>query len=647
MSEWFTFAQILAVAQNDLPSRERSLRRFVSDAGWRNSKDQCKRQAKNKGGDLFHISLLPGPVQLRLKAASGEVLENKFEDTKPVERTRETLWEAYEQLPKHQKDECQNRLDFLVSVESQIDAGAKKQAAIAIACKKFGNSLSTYRNWALLVKPWKRADWLAALAPQYKNEIGENTCHPEAWKVLKADYLRPEKPSLSACYRRMKEVAKREEWSPVPSLRTIRRWVEKELPRAVLVMAREKGEVSKRLYPAQRRTRDHLHAMQMVNIDGHKFDVFVEYENGRVGRPMMLAIQDLYSNLFVAHRIDESENKELVRLTIGDMMERYGIPEKLVADNGRAFASKQITGGQKTRYRFKVREEEPQGLLTSMGVEVIWTTPYSGQSKPIERAFRDLCDTIARHPFCAGAYTGNTPDARPDNCKRAIPIAEFRNFVAEQMEIHNQRTDRNTQIAKGRSFRTVFEESMAKPETLVQMPTKAQQNLWLLAAEQVRAEKGSGIIELMGTRYYNPLMVEYAGQKMTVRFDPQNLAKPIKVYTAKDEFLMEAEVFADVAFDNVDAARSHNRTRRELLKATKIQERILNDMEIEKLSRIMPAPEPINDAEPKKVRRIATGNTALKAEPETDNKTNFEENFAKAMELTAGENVIPFRSSDE
>lgn len=648
MSDWFTFSEILACAQRDLPNTERSLRRLIQKEGWKRMPDVCQKRAKCEGGDLFHISLLPGPVQLRLKAAKGETPENRFEDAAPVEVTREALWDAYERLPADHKQECQSRLDFLNRVDVLIEAGSKKQEAIATACGEFGHSISTYRNWALLVKPWQRADWLAALAPQYKTRATEKTIHPDAWAHLKTDYLRPEKPTLAACYRRMKEAAKAQGWSPVPSLRTVRRWVERELPRSVQVRAREKGDISKQLFPSQRRTRSHLHAMEMVNIDGHKFDVFVKFEDGRIGRPIMLAIQDLYSNLFVAHRIDETENKGLVRLAIGDMMENYGIPRAMVLDNGRAFASKWITGGAKTRYRYKIRDEEPNGLLVTMGVEVKWTLPYSGQSKPIERAFRDLCDTIARHPFCAGAYTGNTIDNAPDNRgSKAIPIADFRAFVAEEINRHNQRTDRNTETAKGRSFLEVFQESMAKPETLVAMPTEAQRKLWLLAAEQVPAQRGSGEIHLHGTRYWCTGLNQWAGKKLTVRYDPQNLHKPVSVYDLKDRFLFEAEAISDVRFDDVEQSRLHARKRSAYMKAVKTQTDIERDMELAELSRLQPDPAPHPDMPKKKVRRIAVGNAALKPATDSETQTDFNENLAKAMKLMADGNVLPFRKSDE
>ncbi len=241
---------------------------------------------------------------------------------------------------------------------------------------------------------------------------------PGSWDILKSDYLRPERPTFSACYRRVVKLAKAKKWSPIPTERALRRRFDHEVPEAVQIAAREGREKAKALYPAQRRSRADLHAMQAVNMDGHKFDVFVRFPDDRIGRVFMIALQDLYSGKFVAWRISDSENKETVRLVIGDMVERFGIPDIITLDNGRAFASKWITGRSPTRYRFKIRDEDPQGLLTTLGVDLRFTKPYSGQSKPIERAFRDLTDDISRHPVCAGAYTGNKPDAKPDNYRQ-------------------------------------------------------------------------------------------------------------------------------------------------------------------------------------------------------------------------------------
>src|SRR3546814_11612024 len=71
-----------------------------------------------------------------------------------------------------------------------------------------------------------------------------------------------------------------------------------------------------------------------------------------------------------------------------------------------------------------------------------------GQSKPIERAWRDFCDTIAKHPVFAGAYTGNKPDAKPENYgSHAVPLALFRAVFAREIAGPNAGQGRRTEIA--------------------------------------------------------------------------------------------------------------------------------------------------------------------------------------------------------
>lgn len=660
MSEWVTIKEILSAAGNDLPKSERSLYRFIAQNGWKSNRDFYQKRAKKAGGDLYHVSLLPAPVQIRLRAvqkAQEAKSEPEAKETNPVAqediKTAEELWAFYERLPAHQKEVCATRLKLVMRVDELRSAGHQKVHAIALAVSEYGTSISTYHNYAKMIASWPRKDWLAALAPKYVFEVSGNTCHPQAWAVLKSDYLRPEKPTLSACYRRMKSAAEKHGWKPVPHLRTLRRWIEREIPRSVIVRAREKGDVAKQLYPAQRRTKSHLHAMQIVNIDGHKFDVFTKLKDGRVIRPMMIAIQDIYSGMIVAHRLAESENKDVVRLCIGDMVERHGIPSHMVSDNGRAFASKWITGGASFRFRFKVRDEDPQGLLESMGVKVTFTQPYSGQSKPIERAFRDLADTISRHPFVAGAWTGNTIDNAPDNrCERPVDFDLFEDFIEAQIHEHNMRVDRNTETAKGRSFKAVFDESMALDTTLVPMPTIAQRKLWLLAAEQIKAKKGDGVIKLLGTRYWTPQLTEVAGQALTIRFDPGNLHLPIQVYDLDDTFLFEAPVFGDVRFDDVDKARDHGRKRRAYDKAIREQQKIAQELSIDELARILPSPEPVESTpRPRKVQRLATGGARpvpqipLEEQVVSDlaDEETFEVSFSRAInQFGVGADILSF-----
>ncbi|MES2987651.1 MAG: transposase [Pseudomonadota bacterium] len=315
----------------------------------------------------------------------------------------------------------------------------------------------------------------------------------------------------------------------------------------------------RQMLPPQQRTVAGLQALELVNIDGHRWDVFVQWPDGTVARPMMVGIQDVYSRKFLAWSIGRSESAVETRLALAHLFDRYGIPAGVLMDNGRAFASKWITGGAATRFRFKIREEEPLGILTMLGVQTHWARPYRGQSKPIERCFRDFCDSIAKHPAFEGAYTGNRPDAKPENYgSRAIPLERFTEVVEAGFEAHNSRAGRRTEMGAGvRSFDQVFAESYAV--ATIRKATPEQLRLALLAADDRPTDRKSGAISLFGNRYWADELGAIAGDKVTVRFDPDDLLAPVHVYDRQGRYLCSAPVLEASGFLDVDAAKRRAR----------------------------------------------------------------------------------------
>lgn len=645
MKQFFTASEIAKASGTS----ERTVNKSAKKHGWRLQDGKARRVAGREGGGgwEYHVSLLPKAAQARLMMVHGAPANANAD---PVESASSQLWAIYEGLSKERKAACEARLKIVDEVVSLISGGMGETAAIAMASRSHGASQRAIRNWRTRIMGVERQDWLAALADQYQSASCFADCDPKAWAALKSDFLRPEGPAFSACYRRMKEAAPEQGWSPIPAERALRRRLEAEVPKAVQVAARQKREQVKNLYPAQRRDRSMLHAMEAVNMDGHKFDVFVQLPGQSTPtRVMLLALQDLYSGKMVAWRLSASENKDTVRLVIGDMVSRHGIPDKFLLDNGRAFASKWISGGAPNRYRFKIRDEDPQGLLVTLGTEIVWATPYSGQSKPIERAFRDLAENIAKHPFCAGAYTGNTPDAKPENyASRAIPFADFKVHVDRMIAEHNARPGRKAGNAKGRSFDETFSTSLEDPATLVRWPTENQRSLWLLAGERIRTKKGSGEVHIFGNRYWNAALNAHAGNNVTVRFDPDHLTQPIRVYDAKDNLICVADCIADTGFFDTSAARDHASKRNQLTKTIRESARLHAELspdalaEIYSAGKVAPEPKP----EPPKFKRIANG--GLRAEPaaksEWDEKS--EEAFSRAMRMLE-KNVIEFPVNGE
>jgi hypothetical protein len=250
------------------------------------------------------------------------------------------------------------------------------------------------------------------------------------------------------------------------------------------------------------------------------------------------------------------------------MIDAWGIPDHILLDNGREFAAKALTGGAPTRYRFKVREDDLPGLFVALGCEIHWATPYSGQSKPIERAFRDMCDAIAKDPRFDGAYTGNRPDAKPEDYgSRAIDLEVFLAVLAEGIEEHNTREGRRSEVAYGRSFAEVFNASYENAP--IRKATEAQRRLWLMGAEGLRGDSRSGLVRFMGNEYWAPWMAEIAGQRIIARFDPAALWDGLHIYSADNAYLGQAPCKLKAGFLDMSEARAHAKARRTWLNAEK------------------------------------------------------------------------------
>ncbi|MGH8346885.1 MAG: transposase domain-containing protein [Pseudomonas sp.] len=554
-----------------------------------------------RGGQkrFFTTASLPDDVHaaLLLNQAPRVVKASEFRTTGLSAEQIASAWQRYDAVPQHLKDEAQRRLRAVQAVEGLVaDRRPLMEARTLVAAQLQrenvrGASVASLGRWAALVSNVDKHHRLALLVPAYTGRTVKAEIPSEAWDLFKGDYLRVEAPTASSCYDRLKRIATVKEWPALPCLKTFQRRIEAELPRAVLILARQGQEKFDQTFPAQERDRSIFHALEAVNSDGHKFDVFVKWPDGTVARPIMVGVQDLYSGKLLGYRIAETESADLARFAFRDVMERYGIPAKVWLDNGRGFASKMLTGGTANRFRFKVRDDDPTGVLTAMGCEIHWATPYHGQAKPIERAWRDLCDRIAKHPAFAGAYTGNKPDAKPENYgSKAIPLEEFVRVVNEEIAAHNAREGRRTRTAAGRSFDAAFQESYARSP--IRKATPEQLRELLLSTDVVTGDRRDGSVRLSGNRYWSEAIAAYAGQKLMLRFDPEQLHQAVQAYTLANVYIGQAECIAAVGFADTGAAREHARAKKQYRTANRQQLAAERRMDASKVAAQLPSPMP-------------------------------------------------------
>lgn len=564
--EWWTPAELAEAGLPDLPGTKRGVNDLAQRLGWGAVPGKARRRSARGGGWEYHWSLLPARARAELLAAEAE-------DAPEPARSRDEAWADFEAAGGAAAAKARARVEALQAVEALVRAGLTRDSATRQVAAQQGVSARSVWNWAERVRGIAPEDWLAYVVPRHKGGgTAPAAVDPEFGSRLKSDYLRLAQPSFTSCYDRTARWAAKE-GIPVPPVHTARRWYRRTTSTAMEVLGRKGFEALKRLYPAQIRDRSKLHALEAINGDYHKFDVFVRMptpDGERVVRPQMVAFQDLFSGKILSWRLTWSANSQTVQLCLGDLIEDWGIPKHALLDNGREFAAKLITGGSATRYRFKVTEEDIPGLLTTLGCEVHWATPFSGQSKPIERAFRDLCDRIAKHPACEGAYTGNKPGAQPENWgSRVMEIEDFRELVTAEIAAHNARPDRRSEVAFGRSFDEVFTESYARAP--IRKATPEQRRLWLMGAEGVTVGRTNGRVSFMGNAYFAEWLHEHLGRKVVARFDADALWDGLHIYALSGQYLGFAPCQEAVGFFDVDGAKEIKRARSAFAKATRAQ----------------------------------------------------------------------------
>jgi hypothetical protein len=617
--EWWTTTELAASGLPDVPDTRQGVDAMAERQHWRAHPHHARRRSGRGGGWEYCWRLLPARAQRRLLAevapAGGAGAERP---------ERDPAWAWFERLPEAVQGKARAKLLVIQAVEALEPVLGLDQAIRQVAAAE-GKGVRTIWGWLSLVEGVRPDDRLPYLADRHRVETAPRGARPEVapdfFELIKSDFLRSSGPSFSSCYRRQLRVAKKRGFEVLPEWR-MRRHLNATISRVTQTLCREGLDAVKRMYPTQVRDKTCLQALEAVNGDYHKFDVFVRWpvERGQsdppyVGRPQMVAFQDIYSGRILSWRVDQTANSNTVLLAAGEMIEDWGIPEHVLLDNGREFAAKAISGGTPNRYRFTMTDEDVPGLFTALGCQIHWATPYSGQSKPIERAFRDMCDNIAKDPRFDGAWTGNRPDAKPEDYgSRAIDLEEFLRVLAEGIEEHNTRVGRRSEVAYGRSFVDVFDESYAQAP--IRRATEAQRRLWLMGAKGIRANSRNGQLSFMGNKYWADWMPEIAGQAVVIRFDSADLWSGLHVYTHDNIYLGHAPTFDRAGFFDTEEAKLLARAKRDWLKAEREAAKAHRRFTARELGRMLDEVSPVEPPKPEaKVVRLAPVKATRRGRP--------------------------------
>lgn len=554
----------------EFPSTERRVRSFLFTQGIKTQRISAR------GGWRTAVSFsdLPPETQIALLQRRAGI---------DPAGTNPAIWEEFGKTTPKTISEAKQRHTIICAVQARIDRGVTRGRALSEASKETGVPTITLRRWYSRVDDVPRADWLPALAPSWEPGGKKAEMSEEAWRFF-LSYIEQASAhsTLKRAHRETQEAAVLNGWA-WPTYDTVMRYWRLTVDTGTKALLRSGAKAFDKTVPTMERSVAHLQAMEIVNLDGRMADLFVTWEDGTVSRPIVIAIQDVYSRKMLGWRVSKTEDADTTKLVVLDVIDHYGLFDGLRTDNGRAFASRKVSGGAAHRFRGKKSEDEPPGILTLMGAQVGFALPESGRSKPIERAFRDVAYDIDTCPEFRDAYCGHRPDAKPEDfAEGAVPIALFREVYERELNAHNARPGRRTEMGKGKlSFDQVFAESYAqRPRRDI---TAAQRRFFLLDMAYLKPNKDTGALTSNGFRYWaaehQTALLAHRHGKVAVLFDPRDRSKPVMVLNREGRMIIDSlPCLKRGKFDSTEDARQHARGKGQRLKAARADKKGLNLM---------------------------------------------------------------------
>lgn len=463
MDFWVTAKECVGICS--FPNAEKNVRKHLES--FVSGRSELRRKRAGTKAFEYHISVLPPEVRAELLAARGLIETSSGLITLPQEPERvaaddlerQRLWSAWEKATGEQRLHAERRTKAAALVAELMASGIGNRKAITLAAKQLQISEGTLRNLYYKVKDHSPDLWGPVLLDRRvreKRQTGRTAdISEDAWQFFLGDYLRNEAPFFSKSYERLEKAADAHGWI-IPAERTLRRKLEREVDPRIVVATREGENALAQMYPSQQRTVAYLHAMEWINGDGYQHNVFVRWFNGDIIRPKTWFWQDVHSRKIIGWRADLSENSDSIRLSLMDTIRAYGKPKHVTIDNTRAAANKWLSGGVPNRYRFKVKPDDPMGIIPLLGMKLHWTGVIGGkgwgQAKPVERAFGvgGLGEYIDKHPALAGAFAGENVSSKPENYgSLAVDVDTFLETISEGVAMFNAKAGRETEMCRG------------------------------------------------------------------------------------------------------------------------------------------------------------------------------------------------------
>lgn len=450
----------------------------------------------------------------------------------------------FDAQPQYKKDEAFR----WVSIIEQFEAHAKKSGRRK-RCKAGKDFVLHYRidhpdekhfTWQTLFKKFYalREHGIMGLVNKYGKTRNFAPWPKEARAWLKLKYLNINQPTATWCIDQLKAEAGQKGWD-LPSDATLRRFLER-IPREEKDYFR-KGKKYWREHhvPSVLRDYESMAPGELYVSDHQQINVAVRHPSGGVIFPWFTGWMDMRCRKILCWTIAKTPSGDTVNLSLKHTIERFGAPEHVIIDNGRDFSAKRFTGGQKKRFRFKVKEDEITGIYKMLGIEPHFCIPANAQAKNIERWFWTQEINFQK---AFSTYRGNNVLNRPEGVddrikseQNVLEWDEFESCLENYIENYNQDHHHRGHGMDGRTPNEMWNEHFEAHAQRRVSPS----SLRLLMMKSKAVKVGRFGISAFGSHYRSDTVMDHQGSQIIYRYDPSDFSI-IYIYSLKNEFICTA-----------------------------------------------------------------------------------------------------------
>lgn len=415
-----------------------------------------------------------------------------------------------------------------------------------------------------------------ALSSGHGTNKGVRRIDTEVLEAIRGLYKSKNKPNMMFVYERIVAAF----GTDAISYGTMRNYIKYDMTSVEKDKARMGAKEFKDTYsPYIIRGYDDIKAGQVWMSDGHDLEMMCYRGNKKkangeryYGSPKLIVWIDVKSRLITGWTLSWTETTESIAIALKRGIEKYGVPEQLFTDNGKAYKSKILKG-----------TDELDGIYASLGLEVSHALPYNAQSKHIERWFVDFKESFTKSSI---TYKGGNISERPERMKSFAMDKIAKGKILEQEELEaaleafinyknhsyyalRRETGRKAHRGRGMNNRTpleVFNEENPVGERKMLSDEKLR---LLFLYEETRTIQQNGI-EYLGNTYEHENLYFHQKEKVKIKFDPHDL-RSIYVYLETGEFLCKADKLQTAGWSNdIDSIKAKANRHKKIAKLEKL-----------------------------------------------------------------------------